>query len=191
MRDLLVKAGVRLAAIVGAGAAAILLTITPLEESGRTVDVTIAADGTPTIRHKAGPQYLKAYLDDVGVATACDGITRRVKLGQRYTEAQCAQLLERELVATAIELKRCAPVLWEPGRVQVMIASISLAYNIGWPSFCRSTAARHFRARQWRAGCDAFSMWIKGTIGKRRVVLSGLVKRRAREQARCLMGAAA
>src|SRR6476659_9590224 len=79
-----------LAAIVGVVSAGLLLTAVPKEGSGRTVAVNIDVDGSAKVRHAAGRQYLSAYLDSVGVATACDGITRGVRLGQRYTEAQCA-----------------------------------------------------------------------------------------------------
>lgn len=174
-----------LAAVLGSTAAAIALFVSvPAEESGRTVTATAAADGTVTIKHVSGKQYLQAYLDDVGVATACDGITPGVKLGQTYTPAQCTALLERELIAHAEKVIACVPELY--GRANQAAAAVSLAYNIGWPSFCSSTAARMFRAARWREGCEAFGMWIKGTVRGRKVVLAGLVKRRARETARCL-----
>lgn len=174
-----------LAAAIGSIAGAIALFVSvPAEESGRKVAATASADGTVVVRHIAGPQYLSAYLDDVGVATACDGITAGVKIGQRYNEAQCAALLERELVAHANQVIACVPQLY--GREYQASAAVSLAYNIGGPAFCGSTAARHFRAGRWREGCAAFGMWSKGTIRGRKVVLPGLVKRRARETARCV-----
>jgi len=173
-----------LAAVVGILATATLLTSIPAEESGRTVDVTVAADGTATVRHVAGKQYLKPYLDIVGVATACDGITRGVKLDQRYTEAQCAQRLEAELVEHAEQVMRCSPRLKEPGRDYQRAAAVSLAYNIGWPRYCSSTVDRRFDAGSWRAGCDAILMWNKA--GGREV--AGLTARRKRERAICLRG---
>lgn len=172
-----------LAAVLGsAAAAASILTVVPREESGRTVAVAIAPSGEATIRHVSGPQYLKAYLDAVNVPTACDGITRGVKMGQTYTPAQCTALLERELIDTADHVVACVPDLY--GRANQAAAAVSLAYNIGWPSFCKSTAARRFKAGQWAAGCDAFPMWNKA--GGR--VLAGLVARRERERALCRTG---
>jgi lysozyme len=173
-----------LAGVLGSAAGALLLfTNVPLEESGRTVAVTIAPKtGAATIRHVSGPQYLRAYLDAVKVPTACDGITRGVRLGQRYTEAQCTALLERELVAHAEQVIRCVPGLY--GRPHQAAAAVSLAYNIGGAGFCRSTAARRFNAGQWAAGCDAFTMWVKA--GGR--TLRGLVLRRGRERAMCRTG---
>ncbi len=172
-----------LAGVLGSiGAAIALFTSIPAEESGRKVAVTIAPNGQATIRHVSGPQYLRAYLDAVKVPTACDGITRGVRLGQTYTEAQCTALLEAELVEMARRVVACVPALY--GRPNQAAASVSLAYNIGWPSFCKSTAARRFNAGQWTAGCDAFPMW-KYAGGK---VLRGLVLRRERERQLCRTG---
>lgn len=173
-----------LAGVIGSAAGAVLLfTTVPLEESGRTVAVTVAPEtGAATIRHVSGRQYLSAYLDAVGVPTACDGITRGIRMGQRHTEAQCTALLERELVEHAEQVIRCVPGL--KGRAHQAAAAVSLAYNIGGTAFCRSTAARRFNAGQWAAGCDAFTMWNKA--GGR--VLRGLVLRRGRERAMCRTG---
>lgn len=180
--------GGTLAAIVGLVAAAALLVETPREESGRKVDVAIAKDGTATVKHVSGRQYLTPYFDIAGVATACDGITRGVKANQRYTEAQCAQLLERELVIHAQGVMRCTPRLAEAGRDHQRVAAVLLAYNIGVGGYCSSTIDRRFDAGQWRAGCDAFLMWDKARVGGVLRPVAGLTARRKRERAICLKG---
>lgn len=177
-----------LAAVVGATAAAALLALVPEEESGRRVKVEMAQDGSATVRHVAGKQYLRAYLDIAGVATACDGITKGVRMGQTYTEAQCAALLERELVIHAQGVMRCTPALADQGRDWQRVAAVSLAYNIGVAGWCGSTAARRFNARQWRAGCDAMLAWNKARVGGVLRPVAGLTKRRERERAICLRG---
>lgn len=177
-----------LVAIVGAITASLLLTNVPADESGRKVEVTISPAGEATVRHVAGPQYLKAYLDLAGIATACDGITRGVKLGQTYTEAQCAQLLDQALSTHALAVKACVPQLWDAGRDRQRAAAISLAYNIGTNGFCGSTAAKRFRARRWAEACDAFTLWNKA--GRPLKVVRGLTLRRGRERALCLQGVA-
>lgn len=179
------KAG-SLMAVVGAVAAAILLTMTPEEESGRKVDVTIEADGSAQVRHVSGKQYLRTYLDIAGVATACDGITRGVRQGQTFTEDQCAALLEQELVIHATGVMRCTPAL-DPGLHPNQIAAATLlAYNIGVAGYCGSTVARRFNAGNFRAACDAFTMWNKARVsGVLRPVL-GLTRRRERERSLCL-----
>ncbi|GAB7553129.1 lysozyme [Novosphingobium sp. 11B] len=199
MSELKIPVGVKrgsLAAIVGLLSASMLLVETPKEESGRTVAVAVADDGTATINHVAGPQYLKAYLDIAGIPTACDGITAGVKMGLRYSEAQCAALLEAELAKHAKGVMACTPTLGADGRDYQRVAAVLLAYNIGVGGYCGSTVARRFNARQWRAGCDAFSMWNKARVkdkahpkGVLRPV-AGLTARRGRERAICLRGVA-
>lgn len=175
-----------LAAIVGPIAAAMLFVLTPKEESGRTVEVTMAPDGAATLRHVAGRQYLRVYLDAVGVPTACDGLTNRqkIKLGMAFTEAQCATMLEAALVEHATEVRRCTPAIFAPGTENQRVAAVLLAYNIGWPRWCKSTADRMFDAGRFREACDWFLPWNRA--GGR--VLRGLKLRRERERAICLKG---
>jgi lysozyme len=171
-----------LVALVGAGAAVMLATLIPHDESGREVVATVAQDGSLQVRHISGPQYLRAYRDLVGVLTVCDGDTKNVRPGMVETEAGCTARLERQLVAHAKPVLACVPGL--KGRDNQLVASVSLAYNIGTTGFCRSTAAREFNAGRWRAGCDAFLRWDKAG-GK---VVRGLTERRKRERALCLKG---
>ena len=172
-----------LASVVGSTIAAVaLFTLIPREESGRTVEATVAADHSVQIRHVAGHQYLRAYLDIVGVPTACDGITKGVKLGQTYSEVQCTALLEREIVAHAEPVIACMPGLY--GRPYQTVGVVSLAFNIGTTGVCKSSIPTYFNAGRWRAGCDRLPLFNKAG-GK---VMPGLVARRAREREYCLTG---
>lgn len=174
-----------LAGVIGSvAAAAALFVLVPKEESGRQVKATVNADQTVTVQHVAGKQYLDAYLDIVKVPTACDGITKGVKMGMRFTPAQCNDLLEEELVAHAEPIIRCVPAL--KGRTNQVIAAVSLSYNIGTAGVCKSSIAKLWNAGQWRAGCDRFPLFNKA--GGR--VIQGLVNRRARERAICVQGLA-
>ena len=174
----------KLAAVVGAAAAAMLLTLTPMEESGRTVDVQIAADGSATVTHIAGPQYLRAYLDIVGVATACDGLTyyangKRVRAGDRFTESQCTKMLEAALVQHAETVMACTP--FDKGRdAYQIVAAVSMDYNTG--GWCGSTARKRWAAGNRAGSCDALLWWNKA--GGRAV--TGLTRRRNRERQYCL-----
>lgn len=172
-----------LVALIGTTAAAALMVLVPHEESGRKVAVEVS-DGNVTARHVGGRQYLAAYRDIVGVWTICDGDTANVRPGLVETEAGCHARLERQLVAHARPVLACVPALGDAGRGQQLIASVSLAYNIGPGGFCRSTAARRFKAGDWRGGCEAFRLWNKA--GGR--VVPGLAARREREIAICLKG---
>jgi len=181
-----------LVGVVGAIAATLLFTSTPHEESGRKVDVKVdEATGQATITHISGPQYLRTYLDIVGVATACDGLTGAEinaarRTGKVFTEQQCTVMLEDALVVHAQAVLACTPSLRldRPGRDFQRFAAVSLAYNIGAGAkgWCGSTARRRFEAGQWVAGCDAFKLWNKA--GGR--VIGGLVRRRAREWEGCV-----
>lgn len=172
-----------LAAVLGSIAAAVALFVSvPADESGRKVEATAQPSGAIAVRHVSGPQYLKVYLDAVKIPTACDGITKGMRLGQVYTEAQCTAKLEEELIIHAEGVIACVPGLY--GRQHQAAAAVSLAYNIGVGAFCRSTVARRFNAGRWREGCDGFTAW-KMAGGR---ALAGLVARRARERKVCLTG---
>ena len=180
-----------LAAVVGFSTAAALLTAIPEDESGRKVTVSIDQTGAATVRHVSGPQYLKAYLDIVGVATACDGLTsyqgRKIKPSDRFTESQCATMLEDALIDHAEGVMACTPglSLTIPRRDMARFAAVSLAYNVGVAAYCRSTARARFNAGAIRQGCDAILLWNKA--GGR--VIPGLARRRERERAKCLLDA--
>lgn len=172
-----------LAGVIGSvAAAAALFVLVPKEESGRQVKATVNPDQTVTVQHIAGKHYLDAYLDIVKVPTACDGITKGVRMGMRFTPAQCNDMLEEELIAHAEPIIRCVPGL--KGRSSQVIAAVSLSYNIGTAGFCKSSIAKLWNARQWRAGCDRFPLFNKA--GGR--VVQGLVNRRARERTICVQG---
>lgn len=177
-----------LASVIGIAAAALVLHSVPEDESGRKVSVTVAEDGAATVKHISGPQYLRAYVDLAGVATSCDGITKGVRIGQVYTEAQCTMLLERELVIHAQGVMNCTPGLRGEGRDNQRAAAVSLAYNIGVSAYCRSTAAKRFNAGDYRGGCNAFLAWNKARVGGVLRPVQGLTNRRARERVMCLRG---
>lgn len=187
-----------LAAIVGFGAAAILLTEVPKDESGRKVDVTIASDGTATVRHVSGREYLRAYLDVAGIPTACDGIIRvngrPVRIGDVFTSDQCAGLLEKELVKHAAGVMRCTPAFRNHPNIEAIAptvaATVSFTYNVGKAGYCGSTAARRFNAGNWRGACDAFLMWNKARVNGVLQPVRGLTLRRQRERDLCLRGVA-
>ncbi len=177
-----------LVALVGTGAAAMLLVDVPKEESGRTVTATVTEDNLIDFNHVSGREYRKAYVDVVGVLTICDGDTKNVRRGQVATRAECEARLERQLIAHARPVLRCVPGLGEPGRKNQLVASVSLAYNIGTTGFCRSSTARNFNAGQWVRGCHNMTLWNKGRVRGRLVPIRGLTLRRARERDLCLEG---
>jgi lysozyme len=182
-----------LAAVVGVVAAGALFALVPKEESGRTVDVSIASDGAATLRHLQGRQYLTGYLDIAGVGTACDGITRYqgkpIAKGQRFTEAQCTAMLEAELVTHAAGVMKCTPFNKDRQPFQI-VAAVSFAYNVGTGAWCGSTAAKRAMAGNIAGMCDGLLAWNKARVGGVLRPVAGLTKRRNRERQYCLTGTA-
>lgn len=122
------------------------------------------------------------YRDIVGVLTVCYGETQGPM--RHYSDAECATMLQGRVEADyARPILQCVPQFAD--RPYPYAASISLSYNIGVRAFCGSTAAKRFRAGQWRAGCDALLSWNRAG-GK---VVRGLVRRREAERVLCLKGA--
>ncbi|WP_226792603.1 lysozyme [Altererythrobacter sp. CC-YST694] len=184
-----------LAMLVGSGVALALGAFIPMEESGRRVEASMGQAGQLQIRHISGRQYLTAYLDMVGVPTACDGITtyqgRPILPGMKFTESQCAAMLEEELVKHAAAVMACTPGLALSGdpvierrREGPRFAAVSLAYNIGPGRYCASTARARFNAFDYPTGCSAITWWNRagGAVSR------GLVARRAREAKVCREG---
>lgn len=152
-----------LAGVIGSVVgAALLFAFVPKEESGRTVSATVNTDQSVTVKHVAGARHLQTYLDIVGVPTACDGVTKGVKVGQVFTPAQCDAMNEAELIAHAEPIMRCAPPL--RGRGPQAAAVVSLAYNMGTNAICGSTLVRKINAGDWRGAADAFGAWNKVTV---------------------------
>jgi len=188
-------AALTLAALVGVAVAQALGAFIPKEESGRTVEASVRADGSLAVRHIRGRQYRTVYLDMVDVGTACDGITtykgKPLPLGKTFTEEECAAMLEDELVKHAQGVMACTPglALSEKPHVERYLegprfAAVSLAYNVGVSAYCSSTARKRFNRGDLWGGCEAITWWNRA--GGR--VVRGLVLRRAREAKVCREG---
>jgi lysozyme len=130
-----------------------------------------------------------AYLDRIAsppVWTVCYGETRGVKRGDRYTDAQCADLLEVGLLEYRAGLHR----YFTPETVALRLpperdaAFTSLAWNIGISGAGKSTATRRLNAGNIAGACEAITWWNRA--GSR--VVRGLVNRRAYEHRFCMMG---
>lgn len=131
---------------------------------------------------------LEAYLDIVNVPTVCYGETKGVKLGDRYTKAQCDAMLGRELIGYRDGLHKFFTIETKRHRLPVArdVAFTSLAYNVGVTGAGKSTATRRLNAGNIAGACEALTWWNKA--GGR--VIRGLVNRRADERAWCMRGVA-
>lgn len=124
-----------------------------------------------------------AYKDIVGVPTVCYGETKGVKMGDKYTVAECKEMLKKSLDEHSLRMEAC---LKSPQTVpdEVYIAAASLTYNIGSGAFCKSSMARYINSKEYKKACDSLKLYNKA--GGR--VVQGLVNRRADEYKICIKG---
>jgi lysozyme len=151
----------RVAAVIGAGAVALLLPF-----------VTKWEGSVP-----------KTYRDPVGILTACVGHTGpELRMGQTWTPAECEEMLAGDLLTAARGVQDCVT---EPLSDKELAAYTSFAFNVGTSAFCGSTAVVKLNAGDHVGACEELSRWIRA----RGQVLPGLVNRRAAEKSLCLAGA--
>jgi len=123
---------------------------------------------------------LKAYLDPVGIVTIGYGYTNRagfgpgVKMGDVWTEEKADVMLVQGLNLFGDKIK---PHIKAPITANQFGAFVSLAYNIGWQSFIKSTALKRFNAGDTNGAAEAMMWWNKAG-GE---VLRGLTRRRQAE----------
>lgn len=126
-----------------------------------------------------------AYYDPPGILTVCYGSTTDVQRGKVYSLDECKARLQADMMASVEAVDRCAP-----GAPESVLAAFSDAvYNIGPTVACRtsqSTAARHLKAKEYRAACEQLPRWDKAKVAGVMVALPGLTKRRAAERDLCL-----
>lgn len=124
--------------------------------------------------------YTYAYRDVVGVKTVCYGHIEDVKMGDKYTVAECKAMLAKDLPRYEAMVQKCIHVKMPDHR---HAAILSFTYNVGGAGLCKSTVARRLNAGDVQGGCDALLMWNKA--GGR--VIKGLDNRRRAERKLCLM----
>ncbi len=118
------------------------------------------------------------YLDPIGIPTVCYGHTGpEVKLGSRFTNSECEELLKQDLAEALRIVNRCLPAR-EPHQTAAMVSAV---FNIGPKVACGSTLQRKALAGDWVAACAELDKW-KFAKGR---VFRGLVLRRADERALC------
>lgn len=122
----------------------------------------------------------EAYLDPIGIPTACYGTTKGIKMGMRFTDQQCLDMLTADIYAHYIGVSRCVNADMP---LHSLAAAVSLAYNIGVPRFCSSTLVRLINSgAPPEVYCEEFPKWRMA--GGR--VFQGLINRRADERLLCL-----
>tara|TARA_R110002094_G_scaffold54390_16_gene65662 strand:+ start:1358 stop:1822 length:465 start_codon:yes stop_codon:yes gene_type:complete len=124
-----------------------------------------------------------AYLDPVGIPTACFGRTEGVQLGQRYSDAECEEYLFEEVVKFQRAVRQRVDVPLSTGQ---LAAFTSFTYNVGVRNFESSTLRRRLNAGDYQGACDELLRWRYATKAGVKVELPGLVRRREAERELCL-----
>jgi lysozyme len=127
---------------------------------------------------------LKAYPDRLAhnLPTVCYGETEGVKLGDKYTKAQCTEMLANKLPRYWSEIERCIKVATNDNE---KIAYTSFAYNVGSGAFCKGSIARKLNAGDHAGACNALLAYDMAS-GKH---VRGLARRREAERKVCMMPA--
>lgn len=142
----------------------------------------VLATTTPFVAKWEGLS-LVAYKDIVGVPTVCYGETSGVKMGDKYTKAQCEAMLKDSLKEYYVDLQVCMTNPNIP--VSVQSSLLELSYNVGVPKVCTSTMMKKANLGQYKEACNELGKWVKAGGG----TVKGLVNRRADSKINlCLKG---
>lgn len=139
----------------------------------------VCQDAIDLVKHFEG-LYLKAYLCPAGVPSIGYGHTSGVSLGQTITEDQANAFLAADLTTAAAGVDRLVKVAINP---QQRGALASFAFNLGVGNLEGSTLLKKVNAKDFAGAAGEFGKWVYATEDGRKVVLQGLVKRRAAEAA--------
>lgn len=129
---------------------------------------------------------LMAYFCPAGIPTAGWGHTGPdvtaddVRAKRKYTMEQAEKWLADDLRKFEEGVIACCQIVPNDNQLGAMTC---LAYNIGLAAFRKSSVLKAHNEAEFPAAARAFGLWNKATVGGRKVVLPGLVSRRAAEAA--------
>lgn len=143
--------------------------------------LAVSAAGLGFITQHEG-KVNKTYADPAhgwAVPTVCVGHTATAVRGRWYSDQECLALLDKDAKVASDGVLRHAKV---PLTQSELDAYTSFVFNVGEPSFAKSTLVRLLNADQRREACDQLLRWTYAN-GKQ---LKGLITRRAEERKLCL-----
>lgn len=125
---------------------------------------------------------LNAYLDPVGVPTIGWGTTvypdgRKVQIGDTITREQAEEYLQHDISTAQSAVEQTIETPLEPNELDALT---SFQYNTG--GIQGSTLAKKLNSGDKAGAAAELDRWVHGTVGDQKVVLPGLVTRRAREK---------
>jgi len=122
---------------------------------------------------------LEAYQDVAGIWTIGYGHIRTAKEGMVISEAEAEALLRSDLKDAEGAVNRAVKV---PVTENEFAALVSLVFNIGAGAFAGSTVLRKLNGGDHKGAADAILMWNRATVGGKKVIVQGLVRRREAER---------
>jgi GH24 family phage-related lysozyme (muramidase) len=123
---------------------------------------------------------LKAYRDPVGIWTVGYGHTGPdVRPGLEISKREAEQLLADDLRESEESVGAFVVV---PLNDNQFAALVSFTFNTGGGALKGSTLRRKLNKKDYKGAADEFSKWVYGTIKGKKVLLPGLVRRRAQER---------
>jgi lysozyme len=123
---------------------------------------------------------LTAYLCPAGVPTIGWGHTRGVKLGDTCSVQQADIWLSEDLEDAAAVVASLVKAPLSQGQFDALT---DFVFNLGAARFKSSTLLQLLNAGRVFAAADQFKLWVHAKVKGEDVILPGLVKRRAAEQA--------
>lgn len=126
---------------------------------------------------------LEAYLCPANVLTIGYGHTSmagepRVFQGMTISKAEATKILRKDMVKYEEAVRACVKVKTTDNQHNAMS---SLCMNIGQGGFKNSSVVREINKGNYDAVPGKFALWNKATVNGKKVVLKGLVNRRADE----------
>ena len=121
------------------------------------------------------------YIDKLGKGqplTVCNGVTGAGVLAGRYYTPDDCKRLELPRYLEAERQARAALRHWDSYNVWVQASFIDMIYNVGPSVLDGTTIARLANTGNLAGACAQMPSWVRGTVGGKSVVLSGLIDRR-------------
>lgn len=162
------------------------LSAKPAKPGKSSGDRSISQAGIDLVKEFEGLHDLlsdgrvKAYLDPVDVPTIGWGHTDGVRLGDIITVDEAEAFLKADLEEAGTDVSNYVEVSLNDNQFSALASFI---FNIGSTAFSNSTMRRLLNQGDYQGAANQFPVWKHGTVNGQKVVLQGLVRRRAAERA--------
>ena len=153
------------------------------DERDKVIKLELSLTKTLTLVKELEGFRSYAYIDSDGTAVIGYGMPvindRRVKMGDRISQAQAEIALKQELQKIQEQIITGSQVNLNSHQ---LAALTSFAFNVGVEPLYRSTLFRKLNAGDFIGAANEFPRWNKAHYGGRLVTYPGLTKRRLTER---------